>query len=576
MQHKQNRAPARVVALSVAVCLAAGCAHTAQQAKRAGGKSGRAWVLGAAPPALTLDAAQERRAEALAHYGAGVSMEISGDRDGALEEYQKSLELDPEHSQLAVRLATIAMGRKQFDKAVSMLESAAKANPSSPEPWYGLGLAYRAGDQIQKAITAFRQTVKLDPTHLGAIRALREIYLQQDSLADAANVLEQAWRQQSTDASYWMRLGDEYVAALRQKPTLGKNVERTRIQQCYEKALALEPADPDVIVRLADVHAEAGKFQLAADFYAKLVELQPNALGVRERLADAYIQVGAKDKAASVLEEIIRREPLRYTVYNALGELYEDLNQDDRAVSNYQQSLVVNPNQPDNYVHITGLQLQLKRIDNALQTLTTWKEKFPADYRAPYYNGLIHTEKKQYGEAIASFADAESLALQAPQEVKLNDKFYFSYGAASERAGEIDKAITLFRKALELNSENSAAANYLGYMWADKNIHLEDAYDLIKKATTLEPDNGAYLDSFGWVLFRMGRYEDALTQLKRAAELMKEPDPVVFEHLADVLLKLGRDDEALTNLRRAHELDPSNKAISEKIEKLSGKQSAAH
>jgi cytochrome c-type biogenesis protein CcmH/NrfG len=50
----------------------------------------------------------------------------------------------------------------------------------------------------------------------------------------------------------------------------------------------------------------------------------------------------------------------------------------------------------------------------------------------------------------------------------------------------------------------------------------------------------------------------------------------VYGHLADVLLKLGKPDEALTALRRANELEPDNKEISEKLQKLKGNQSAIH
>ena len=91
----------------------------------------------------------------------------------------------------------------------------------------------------------------------------------------------------------------------------------------------------------------------------------------------------------------------------------------------------------------------------------------------------------------------------------------------------------------------------------------------------LDPDNGAYLDSLGWVLFRLGRDEEALVQLRRAVGFIKD-DAIVFSHLADVLLKLGKTDEAITFLRHANTLEPDNKEISEKLQKLKGDQSAAH
>ena len=112
-------------------------------------------------------------------------------------------------------------------------------------------------------------------------------------------------------------------------------------------------------------------------------------------------------------------------------------------------------------------------------------------------------------------------------------------------------------------------------MWADKGVHLQEALDLVQKAVKLDPDNGAYIDSLGWVLFKLGRNEEALVQLRRAVDLIKD-DATLCGHLADVLLKVGKTEEALTVLHHASELDPVNKEISEKLQKLNGNQSAVH
>src|SRR5580693_6697196 len=77
-----------------------------------------------------LSPAQAQHAEALAEYATGVSEEIHGDLDNALDRYQRALRLDPQNAALAVRLGQIYATRRDITNAVSVLESAVKANPN--------------------------------------------------------------------------------------------------------------------------------------------------------------------------------------------------------------------------------------------------------------------------------------------------------------------------------------------------------------------------------------------------------------------------------------------------------------
>jgi tetratricopeptide (TPR) repeat protein len=90
-----------------------------------------------------------------------------------------------------------------------------------------------------------------------------------------------------------------------------------------------------------------------------------------------------------------------------------------------------------------------------------------------------------------------------------------------------------------MDPNNSQTLNYLGYMLADRNTHLEEALNLIKHAVDLDPQNGAYLDSLGWAYFRLGRYDEAEANLRRAAA--KTPnDATVQDHLAELYAKTGK------------------------------------
>jgi tetratricopeptide (TPR) repeat protein len=129
-----------------------------------------------------------------------------------------------------------------------------------------------------------------------------------------------------------------------------------------------------------------------------------------------------------------------------------------------------------------------------------------------------------------------------------SDQAHFQLGATYDESKNRDKMIEQMNIAIELNPQNAAALNYLGYTMAERGARLDEAEKLILRALKLEPNEGAYVDSLGWVYYQKGDYKRAVEQLERAAELIND-DPVVIEHLADAYDKLGNVDQALRRYR---------------------------
>jgi tetratricopeptide (TPR) repeat protein len=120
----------------------------------------------------------------------------------------------------------------------------------------------------------------------------------------------------------------------------------------------------------------------------------------------------------------------------------------------------------------------------------------------------------------------------------------FIRASALERLDQVDEAAELFSRLVESEPDDANAANYLGYMWADREMNLDQALELIARAVALEPDNSAFLDSLGWVHFRLGDLEEAEHWLRRAADLGGDlGDGTIYCHLGEVLLATGDRDE---------------------------------
>ena len=359
-----------------------------------------------------------------------------------------------------------------------------------------------------------------------------------------------------------------------------KPEELAKINQVFHKALQLAPGDASVLKDAADYFAASQQVKEAIPLYLRVLELQPDDSGAREKLATGFLLTNQRGKAIEMLQEIIKQHPDRYQPYELLGKVLEEdaesLRQakklDDakaefaKAAASYEQSLLINAAQPDNYLHLAELYLtRLRDNDRAVKLLQEARRHFPTSQQITYLLAVALREAGQTQQAVTTFEEVLTEAQAGGGDI-VNGRFYFEYGAAAERAGLYPKAAELFKKSIQVDPGDAAEAyNYLGFMWADQGTNLDEAESYIKKALAADPENGAYLDSLGWLSFRRGKFEQALAELLSAAQALKTDDPTVFLHIGDAYEKLQQLPQALDYWQRALKIDPSDEKLAEKI-----------
>src|SRR6059058_2922175 len=532
---------------------------------------------------LALRPGGERKADALTHFVEGMTFEENGEMDRALEVYRKVLNVDPGQAQLAARVAGLLIQQDDFPQAIDVLKDAIKANPNNAEPYQQLAFIYlKYLKRTDQAIDYANRAIALNPENAEGYQRLVEIEVAAGQEKKALEVLDRAAKIRSNDANFWMRLGKLYIAILFKSDSQPKPDELKRTNEIFKKAAEHAGDDPAVLKEIADYYAASQQLKEAIPLYLRVLELQPDDANAREKLATGFILTNQRGKAVEMLEQIIKQHPEKYQPYDLLAQVLDDearslqrANRLDEAkakfakvAANYEQSLLINPNHAGTYLRLAELLLgPLKDPERAVKMLAEVRRRFPGAPEIVYYLAIAQREAKQNQQAVATFEEALHEA-QADQDNEIvNAKFYFNYGATAEQAGLYEKAADLLRKSIALDPANAAEAyNYLGYMWADHNMQLDEAEEMIKRALEIEPNNGSYLDSLGWAEFRKGKFDQALADLLRAAKSMGREDPVVFEHIGDTYLNLDRVPEALEAWQKALALDPKNKKLAEKIE----------
>lgn len=107
-------------------------------------------------------------------------------------------------------------------------------------------------------------------------------------------------------------------------------------------------------------------------------------------------------------------------------------------------------------------------------------------------------------------------------------------GIAYERTNQWDKAEVDLLGSLESSPNDAYVINYLAYSWIEKGKNIEKALTMLRKANELRPNDGYIIDSLGWALFKLKRFKEAKNYLELAVQYMAS-DPVVNDHYADSL-----------------------------------------
>jgi len=290
-----------------------------------------------------------------------------------------------------------------------------------------------------------------------------------------------------------------------------------------------------------------------------------------------YLAEGNKEKAAVQLKAILHDTPTAPKAHLLLGAIAAEDKRYAEAADAYAKAILLDADLEPAYYELAAMRLVLGEPDQALATLTQARTRFGANFLVDFYSGLALAVRKEYAEALKHYTSAEIQA-RASEPSRLNHVFYFQLGSLYERManaafaqkrpeeGErhFTEAEKNLRRSLELSPDNAEVLNYLGYMWAERGVNLEEARRMIEKAVALEPESAAILDSLAWVLFQLKQPQAALEPMLKAIKLSPKPDATLFDHLGDIYNAVGRVTEAREAWRESLDVEP-NESVRSKL-----------
>jgi tetratricopeptide (TPR) repeat protein len=509
--------------------------------------------------------------DAFAYFAAGESSFDNNDAAGRLKQWEAAALADPANEGLAIEVAGQLLQEKQIEKALAVLTKSANRPNASAVVLGWLARVQLQANHVSQALATSKLAMRRQPDSLDGYESHVEVLFQQKQWAEALKTIQHAARQVRPDPGLLLAVADLYSLYLKNQPK--DDQAEVRAIALLDRIAQFKLNSTRYWQRLAEDYARMNQEKKAATIYARLLAdfPEPSLMrdSIHEKLAGLYVQSDDRTNAMKELHALIRDNPTQYPrAWFVLGELATEGTNLSDAAEDFATALRGDPTIEQAYYDLALVQLDLHRRQDAFDTLEQARSRFPKTFACEFYTGVVYAHVTNYSEAIRHFKEAEIIGL-ATDPSRLDQRFYFQFGAAYERDHSYAKAEEYLQKCVVLAPDFAEALNYLGYMLADRGEQLPRARSLIEKALSLEPRNGAYLDSLGWVLLKLNQPHQALPQLLKAIQYTPEPDPTVLDHLGEVYLALHQIDKAVEAWKKSFAIDGNND-VKHKLEQYSG------
>ena len=493
------------------------------------------------------------------------------DQKQATEEYKKAADLAPVRSVERLKYAALSSATGATEETRRVANEMTKQAPDYLPGWVLLAELASKDKKYDDALSLLENVFGRDPDYVDGRRLQSDILLAKGDTKKAIEVLERLDQAYPGSPLVKYGLARAYL----------RNNDLNQAKAALEQAISANPNYPDPIMLLAEINLRSGHADMVIKPMTDLLKRMPELKDAALRLSAAYGVLNRFDDATAVLQEQAKLAPEDPRIQAALGITFRQAKRYDEARQAFQKAAQLAPDNLVIVDQLVELDLLDKRFDAAMQTVRRQFEKNPDAAAAHYLQGKILAADGKWDAAESEFQKALQLdpnfsavydllvqtyiaAKKLPQAIiQLQSELSKNPNNASalmtlalvyEKMQNYAKARDAYEKLLSINPNFVTALNNLAYLYTEQLNNLDKAYELARKARDLQSQDAAVGDTLGWVLYKRGDYRQALTILQESAEKAADNPEIQF-HLGMTAYMMGQTDMAKAALRKAASSD---------------------
>ena len=290
------------------------------------------------------------------------------------------------------------------------------------------------------------------------------------------------------------------------------------------------------------------------------VREQPTSAEAHVLLGEQYARLGLPGLAMAEFQAALNYDSWYGPAILGSAAVTAECGDMRRALALSRRAVLAMPNEPRVFLNLGQVRLRRRECVQAQEAFNEARRLDPGNAAA--WLGLI-TACLEAGDPARAAVYCE-MALTWMSDMP---ELLTNYGAVLEALGQHEQAAEQYKAALRAAPDNALPMNNLAYMYATLGSNLDEALRLARRAVELRPRNASFLDTLGYVLYRCGNHREAASVLMQARALRPHSGTVRY-HLGLALEALGEKQKAAIEFRETLRLDPNTPAAADAARRL--------
>jgi putative PEP-CTERM system TPR-repeat lipoprotein len=500
----------------------------------------------------------------------GVSLAGSGKGDQAIEQLRQAWSKDQKQTRSGMILGSLYLRAGQPKKALEVVETMAKNEPSNPAVLNMLGVARVASGDHAGGRKAYEQLLARNPGYQGAILNLSSL--------DVAEGKPDAARQRLMGL---LKTDEKNVEAMMEMASIEEKANRfDEAARWLDRARVDPKAAITAGTRLAELHLRTRAIDKALTVAKEVLLRAPENVTTLGLLARAQLAKGDTNSARQTLTDMARYANYDPAAQFEVARLQVAAGNDSGAAYSLDKALTSQPNSLPALVLRAEIEIRQHEFAKAEQRIKQIGEKSGGGTIALRLQGDLAMARGQQAVALTAYGSAlkkddntemalrlyraHVLAGDLAKGVAFLDKWQKNHpddavvlrtvGDADRQLGNLTAARTAYERILKLQPDDGMVWNNLALTASAQND--KAATGFAERAYALRPNDPAVIDTLGWLLHRQGQVDRGLALL-RDARLRDSTDPEIRYHLAAALARSGRRTEAREEVAQALKISAS-------------------